>query len=41
VDLIQFLSDWLTYAADNVKQGFPTWGTYTPRGTFAHLKGYI
>jgi len=22
-------------------QGFPTWGTYNPRGTFAYLKGYI
>jgi len=22
-------------------QGFPTWGTCTPRGTFAYPKGYI
>ena len=22
-------------------QGFPTWGTCTPRSTFAYLKGYI
>jgi len=22
-------------------QGFPTWGTCTPRGTFAYLQGYI
>jgi len=22
-------------------QGFPTWGTCTPGGTFAYLKGYI
>jgi len=22
-------------------QGFPNWGTCTPRGTFAYLKGYI
>jgi len=22
-------------------QGFPTWSTCTPRGTYAHLKGYI
>jgi len=22
-------------------QGFPTWGTCTPRCTFAHPKGYI
>jgi len=26
---------------DMLEQGFPTWGTCTPRGTFAHLKGYI
>jgi len=22
-------------------QGFPNWGTCTPGGTFAYLKGYI
>jgi len=22
-------------------QGFPTWGTCTPRGTFAYPQGYI
>ena len=22
-------------------QGFPTWGTCTPRGTYAYPKGYI
>jgi len=25
----------------HVEQGFPNWGTCTPSGTFAHLKGYI
>ena len=24
-----------------LNQGFPTWGTCTPRGTFAYLRGYI
>jgi len=24
-----------------LEQGFPTWGTCTPRGTFAYPKGYI
>jgi len=24
-----------------IDQGFPTWGTCTPRGTFAYPKGYI
>jgi len=24
-----------------LEQGFPAWGTCTPRGTFAYLKGYI
>jgi len=24
-----------------VDQGFPNWGTCTPRGTFAYPKGYI
>ena len=24
-----------------LEQRFPTWGTCTPRGTFAYLKGYI
>jgi len=24
-----------------LRQGFPTWGTCTPRGTFAYLKEYI
>jgi len=24
-----------------LEQGFPNWGTCTPRGTFAYLKGYI
>jgi len=23
------------------EQGFPTWGTCIPGGTFAYLKGYI
>jgi len=26
---------------DSLEQGFPTWGTCTPRGTFDYLKGYI
>jgi len=26
---------------DHLNQGFPTWGTCTPRGTFADPKGYI
>jgi len=25
----------------SINQGFPNWGTCTPRGTFAYLKGYI
>jgi len=24
-----------------LEQGFPTWGTRTPKGTFACVKGYI
>jgi len=24
-----------------IEEGFPTWDTYTPRGTFDYLKGYI
>jgi len=26
---------------NTLRQGFPTWGTCTPRGTFAYLQGYI
>jgi len=26
---------------DYLNQGFPTWGTCTPRDTFAYPKGYI
>ena len=25
----------------DIRQGFPNWGTCTPRGTFRLLKGYI
>jgi len=25
----------------NLEQGFPTWGTCTPRGTFAYLKALV
>jgi len=26
---------------EGIRQGSPNWGTCTPRGTFAHPKGYI
>jgi len=26
---------------NGLHQGFPAWGTCTPRGTFFYLKGYI
>jgi len=28
-------------APHTLEQGFPTWGTNTPRGTFGYPKGYI
>ena len=31
----------LCHRTDNIEQGFPNWGTCTPRGTFRFLKGYI
>jgi len=28
-------------SVEDLKQGFPTWGSCTHRGTFAYMKGYI
>jgi len=30
-----------TLGTDDLEQGFPTWGTFTPGSTFAYPKGYI
>jgi len=34
-------SELANVALHSIDQGFPTWGTCTPRGTFAYPKGYI
>jgi len=38
--LLEVVNFWSTRRYQ-LEQGFPTWGTCTPGGTFAYPKGYI
>jgi len=39
--LLTMYTSTASYYLYGLEQGFPTWGTCTPRGTFAYPKGYI